>query len=151
MLQELRLIKHEITVERRHRGPIPSPTLLAEYEQVQAGLAERIVAMAEREQGHRHELERTDLKQDYKLARGSRTTGLIALVVMASLAGYLAHLGHPGWATAVGTLDIAAVVGIFVTGQLRSGSQEAETTEAPSSPARDSLPASPETEPAATA
>ena len=42
-----------VAVERRVSGPLPAPELLAGYDQVQAGFAERIVAMAEREQDSR--------------------------------------------------------------------------------------------------
>jgi len=39
------------------RGPLPPPRYLAQYDKVIPGLAERIVRMAEAEQGHRHHCE----------------------------------------------------------------------------------------------
>ncbi|MGW4813236.1 DUF2335 domain-containing protein [Kitasatospora cineracea] len=126
LLREVRGIRSEITVER-HAGPLPSPSVLAGYEKVQAGLAERIVAMAEKEQEHRHSLESTDLRQSYRLAHAGQYAGVFALVVMAALAAYLGFLGEAGWATAVATLDIAAVVGVFVTGQLSSRSESSSS------------------------
>ncbi|MGW4922286.1 DUF2335 domain-containing protein [Streptomyces parvulus] len=116
--RDIRVMRREIV--RRHQGPLPAPQTLGEYEQVLPGLAERIVSMAEREQAHRHELERTDLTQDYRISRAGQGLGLIALLVIAALAAYLGFLGHPGWAVAVAGIDIAAVVGVFVTGQWRS-------------------------------
>ncbi|HEV2455534.1 MAG TPA: DUF2335 domain-containing protein [Verrucomicrobiae bacterium] len=41
-----------------HHGPIPAPETIAGYEKVLTGAANRIIAMAEREQGNRHKLER---------------------------------------------------------------------------------------------
>lgn len=38
-------------------GPIPPPNILAQYEQLKAGLAERIVIMAESQSQHRKEME----------------------------------------------------------------------------------------------
>lgn len=40
-----------------HSGPIPSPEVIGGYEKVLAGSADRIIKMAEREQGHRHQLQ----------------------------------------------------------------------------------------------
>jgi uncharacterized membrane protein len=42
-------------------GPLPSPVLLEQYDQVLPGLAETIVRMAEREQAHRHEMDRIEV------------------------------------------------------------------------------------------
>ncbi|MEU2289457.1 DUF2335 domain-containing protein [Streptomyces bacillaris] len=116
-------------IVRRHVGPLPSPHMLAEYEAVLPGLAERIVSMAEGEQAHRHELEKTDLRQDYIISRTGQVLGITALLVIAALAAYLGYLGHPGWAVAVAGIDIAAVVGVFVTGQFRITESDQEPVE----------------------
>lgn len=87
--------------------------------------------MAEKEQAHRHDLERTDLKQAYRISRTGQSLGLIALLVIAGLAGYLGFLGHPGWAVAVAGIDIAAIVGVFVTGQWTSMEPAPDTPEEP--------------------
>jgi len=39
-------------------GPLPHPQILAEYDQVLAGSAERIVRMSEKEQDHQHKIDR---------------------------------------------------------------------------------------------
>jgi uncharacterized membrane protein len=39
-------------------GPIPSPEILAGYEKILPGAADRLVQMAEREQRHQHELDK---------------------------------------------------------------------------------------------
>jgi uncharacterized membrane protein len=41
-------------VSQQFSGPIPPPQILGDYDKVQPGFAERIIAMAEREQSHRH-------------------------------------------------------------------------------------------------
>ncbi|MFB8773464.1 DUF2335 domain-containing protein [Streptomyces broussonetiae] len=125
--RSMRFMRQELTIQ--HRGPLPSPESLAEYERALPGLAERIVRMAEAEQGHRHHMERTDLQQDYRVARTGQAFGLVALIVIAALAAYLGFLGHPGWAVVAAGIDIAAIVGVFVTGQLRSGGEPNEVTD----------------------
>ena len=50
-----KLIKQEIL--KFTSGPIPDPESLMKYEQIESGLANRIVAMAEKQQEHLHKLE----------------------------------------------------------------------------------------------
>jgi uncharacterized membrane protein len=116
----IKQITRVVRAEIRHSGPLPNPRILAGYEDVQAGFAERIMAMAEREQEHRHQMDRKDLDQSYGLASRGQIFGLVALVIMASLAITLAVLGHPGWAAVVGGIDVVGVVSVFVTGQVWS-------------------------------
>jgi len=40
-----------------HSGPIPAPEIIAGYEKVLAGSADRIIKMAEKEQDHRHQIQ----------------------------------------------------------------------------------------------
>jgi Predicted membrane protein (DUF2335) len=65
--QELIQIRRE-TVEIHH-GPLPAASQLREYEAVMDGLADRIVSMAEREQRHRHEVEKAEVNEPFRLAR----------------------------------------------------------------------------------
>lgn len=45
-------------VEIAYSGPLPDPATFAFYERTTQGAGERILAMAENEQRHRHEMER---------------------------------------------------------------------------------------------
>lgn len=49
-----------------HVGPLPDPQTLKAYDDVCAGAAERILAMAERQAGHRQSLERMVIESDCK-------------------------------------------------------------------------------------
>lgn len=40
-----------------HAGPIPAPDEIGEYERILPGSADRLIRMAEKEQGHRHQLQ----------------------------------------------------------------------------------------------
>ena len=59
------------------------------------------------------------MRQAFQLSRGGQRYGLVALTIFAGLAGYVAHLGYPEWAAAIVGANVAAVVGLFITGQLR--------------------------------
>ncbi|GAA1896448.1 hypothetical protein GCM10009716_03100 [Streptomyces sodiiphilus] len=113
---ELRIARM-VVGELRHAGPLPPPELLAGYERVHDGLAERLVSMAEREQSHRHYMDRTDMTEANRLARRGQLCGLLALVVLAAVAVTLAIVGEPWAAAILGTIDVLGVVGVFVAGQ----------------------------------
>ncbi|MEW2173540.1 hypothetical protein AB0935_26995 [Streptomyces sp. NPDC007027] len=91
------------------------------------------MAMAEREQGHRHYSESLESTQSFQLARRGQIFALLALSIMAALAITLAVVGEPVWATIAGGVDVAAVVGVFITGQRRSVEEQSE----PEEPAQD--------------
>lgn len=52
------------------RGPIPHPQILRQYDEIQPGLAEKIVGMALREQEHRHEMDSALVKSEVSLDSG---------------------------------------------------------------------------------
>ncbi len=66
----LKVISRISTVVRRevriHSGPLPPPEQLADYEKISAGLAIRIVEMAEKQQNH-------GMEMDLKLSNASIT------------------------------------------------------------------------------
>lgn len=58
---------HLLMVEQ-FSGPLPRPQDLAKYDETLPGAAERILVMAEKEQSHRHEMDREEARQtDYAL------------------------------------------------------------------------------------
>lgn len=74
-----------LVIEQEFRGPIPHPSLLKGYEQTLPGAADRILAMAELEQQHRHREEMEQLRsaaQDSKI--GLLLAFLITVFVVAS-------------------------------------------------------------------
>lgn len=87
-------------------GPLPPPAVLKQYDEVFPGLAERIVTSMEREQEHRHSVDR-ELIQTHQVAftRGQWIAATIALICL--VLGFV--LGYNGQ-------SVAAVA--FVTGGL---------------------------------
>jgi uncharacterized membrane protein len=112
-----------------HSGWLPMPADLAAYEAILPGLAERIVAMPEREQKHRHEVVEGALDRDYKLKHRGQTLAIIAMVLLLAFSGYLAALGEIAWAARVAIGTIVAVVGIFVTGKVVDAKASKDTSE----------------------
>lgn len=112
-----------------HMGPIPEAELLAKYEDVLPGLANRIVQMAEREQAHRHAIERVEVQQPYQLARRGQIFAITAIVLVLGFAVFLAAIGSPITAGVLVAIDLLGLVTVFITGQRATGPDEGEVTD----------------------
>jgi uncharacterized membrane protein len=131
-------------------GPLPPPSLLASYEAVKPGLADRIVRMAEVQAAHRQGMESRLIGAKVFASSAGMFCGLtIALAVLAAAAWIAGH-GAPWPGAVLGVGDLSALVAVFVTGQ-RARTAKASPKALPQgeTPAR-SLPqkAEPEPEPA---
>jgi uncharacterized membrane protein len=73
------VVERIVAAAWHYSGPLPTPEMLRGYDSVVPGAAERIVAMAEREQGHRHWLDRTFV--NYRFV-GLAVAALISLAVI---------------------------------------------------------------------
>ncbi len=97
------------------RGPIPPPTMLKGYnDAVQDGGA-RILAMAENEAHHRRQIDWYETKGSVRRGYASIASALTIAVMAMVLAGYMAYLGHPGWATLIFSADVVVVILAFLS------------------------------------
>ena len=111
------------SVSASFEGPLPPPTVLADYDKVFQGCAERIVAMAESQSAHRQELEKTVVSgnvaaerrgQNYAFILGSLaiTSGVVLIYLDKNVEGLTAIL-----------VTLATLAGVFVYGK-RQQAQE---------------------------
>jgi uncharacterized membrane protein len=94
-------------------APLPPPAQLDLYEQVLPGLAERIVALTEREAAHRHWLDRAFVRYRYF---GQWAAVLIALAALGS-GVFLVHDGQSAYGFAAILSAIAGLVAVFLVRQ----------------------------------
>lgn len=129
-------IRQETTSHTSHRGWLPTPAFMREYEQVLPGLAERIVQMPEREQAYRHGVTTELIKRDYNLRKTGQWLGIVALVLIIAFCVFLAVLGGLAAAASVAGVTIVGTVGVFVVGQVagKSGSSSKDLVEGDGSP-----------------
>lgn len=127
---QLRNIAVQIaSVEESWTGPIPHPRFLREYNLILKDGAERIMGLTEREQAHRHDMNRAEQKvmdraeqNDYTLARRGQSFGFAVCVLFGALAIWLIAIGKTVPAALILLGDLAAVVAVFVTGRRRKDS-----------------------------
>jgi uncharacterized membrane protein len=101
-----------------HSGWLPTPEYMKEYDLALPGLAERIVALPEREQGFRHATTADIVKRDYRLRTTGQWMGMAALCLVLAFCTFLTVWGFGAAAAWVAGTVIVGTVGIFVTGQL---------------------------------
>lgn len=104
-------------VARYHRSNLPSAEELAGLERVLPGAAERYMAMSEKEQAHRHDIDRKIVDREFRLRFRGQTFALVALLLLLGVISLLAFLGATGWAAALGGATIIGVVSVFALGQ----------------------------------
>jgi uncharacterized membrane protein len=116
------IIKQEVNASRTqiaasyHHGPLPSPETFAHYEQVCPGAAERILIMAEKQAGHRQNMEMIITKSN---SRDSSLGIIFAFLIgtITIITGAIVVIkGQPFPGTFLGTAGLASLVGAFIYG-----------------------------------
>ncbi|WP_372000981.1 DUF2335 domain-containing protein [Tistrella mobilis] len=109
-------------------GPLPPPALFAHYEDVLPGAAERILALTEREQAHRHRFEADALHAEVRYSNLGMWLGAGVLIFVLIATCFCAYIGHGEVAIAIAGLGVAGVVGAFIRGK---GSHRSDQSEKP--------------------
>jgi uncharacterized membrane protein len=104
-------------------GPLPPPTVLAQYDEIIPNGADRLLGLAERQAAHRQYLEKTVIESD----KIRSMLGLILGFILASGLGgggiYLMATGVGGFGFSTILLTLASLVGTFMYGH-KSRKQE---------------------------
>lgn len=101
-------------------GPMPHPSILAKYEEIVPGAAERILVMAESSMRHQQEYDHAVLEASkQQLARGQILGFLIGISAIGASV-YAAILGYPWLAAILGGTTVVGLVTAFVVGRLVS-------------------------------
>lgn len=115
-------------IHQSYQGPIPPSLELERYEQVLPGAAERILAMAEREQASRHDREDLETRTNIKLAHNGQRIQLFgmvcALIITAACIGAAVYFADSSsWLAGVvftSTISVLALAFVYD----RKGSQK---------------------------
>lgn len=110
------MVQQELRITMtRFQGPIPMPEILAAYDALLPGSADRLIAMAEAEQRHRFAMERVEVEAPFIAARWGQVLGfsIAGVVVVCSLIMVLN--GHEVTGGILGGLDLIALATLFVT------------------------------------
>ena len=111
-------LRIEQTVElTHHRGPLPPPEVLAKYNIAATNGADRIMLMAEKQQEHRFELEKTTINEQLSQSRRGQTFGF--LIGLTAIAGSVTCImfGHEWSGALLGVGGVTGLVSVFVYGK----------------------------------
>jgi uncharacterized membrane protein len=105
-------IVHEVLVQvsRFFSGPLPSPEILADYERLTPGMADRVVRMAEEQSAHRRQLEAGALNHNQTLASRAQWLGYSLALIMLVGGMSLVAIDKP----VAGLLVVATAVGAIL-------------------------------------
>ncbi len=96
-----------------YSGPLPSAEEFARYEAVQPGTAERILAMAEKEASHRHELEKTAVRSTAKLNFTGQIFGFIVALLSLGAVFVSIFLNRPLGAIVPAVTALIGLISVF--------------------------------------
>lgn len=119
-----------LTEHKIHIGPLPSAEELQKYESIHQGFAERLLAMAEKEQDNRIK-DKTQLilnanvesKGIISVLKRGQFFAVLCVIILTSLCFFLAHLGDTKSAATVATVAIIGVVSLFITGKFNNNNK----------------------------
>lgn len=114
----------EFVVQSYFAGPLPPPSLFKGYNEVLPGSAERIIAMTEKEQEHRHNWESAQLKGEISYNRLGLWLGAGALFAVILGIVICAYLGQPISAGALGAIGVAGIATALIKGRRFSHDQK---------------------------
>ena len=108
-----------------YSGPIPPPAILREIDQIVPGAANRLVLMAEKQQEHRHDIEKIAVRSGARDSIAGILAAALISVGFLLLAGYAIKLGYTSTSIVLGAIDIVALASAFIYGT-KSRRQERE-------------------------
>lgn len=100
-------------------GPLPTPEILARYDAIVPGAAERILQMAEGEAAHMRRMDELAVKGQFGDQRVGQIFGLLVVFGAFVLAAYVASLGHPVTAATIAGAPLVGLASAFILGRPR--------------------------------
>lgn len=100
-------------------GPLPPPEILAGYDKVVNGAAERIIRMAEKEMEHRHKNEDITEKNLIRTTYISIFFAFLSVLILCGIVFYALYKGYATVAGVIATGAIATVAGVFISHKMK--------------------------------
>jgi uncharacterized membrane protein len=119
---ELRSIIHAVSFQ----GPLPPPSLLAQYNELIPNGAERLMAQLEKQTTHRIAMEVKLVAAEVSLPRTGQWMAFVLALFFGGIAAALGFTGHDVLGGTIAVSDIAGLAAIFIYGRQRDQSPSAE-------------------------
>lgn len=103
--------------QKRFSGPLPPPEMLAEYDEINEGFANRIISLTERQQAHRHDIEKTSVTAAISSEKRGQDYALIVCVLVILASTIVTALGHVISGTIIMGGSLTGLAYIFISGK----------------------------------
>ncbi|MBC7836590.1 DUF2335 domain-containing protein [Acetobacteraceae bacterium] len=103
-----------IITQENFSGPLPRPDILAGYEKILPGAANRIVSMAENQSAHRHSLENWVVRADAIRSLGGLVCAFLIVIAAMGIGTYLTIQGKPVTGIIVALGSLGTIVAAFL-------------------------------------
>jgi len=100
-----------------YSGPLPTAAQLRQYEEILPGLADRIVAMAERNAAHRQSLEATVVKGNTNAQRRGQWFAFVLAFGIVCVGAWLVYVGRTSVGLWLIMADVLALAAVFLGGR----------------------------------
>lgn len=115
-----------ISYQRLWQGPLPPPEILKRYNDAFPNGAERIFLEAQKQTNHRLELEKTVIPGELKQSGRGQIFGFIIALAFLIASFILILMGFGIYGTIIGSIDLVALVTVFVLGRKAQQKQLAD-------------------------
>lgn len=106
-----------VSYQRHWRGPLPPPEVLSKYNDAFPNGAERIFLEGQKQTDHRIAMEKTVVPETQKQSRRGQTFAFIIAMAFLAASFVLILQGHDIAGTVVGSIDLVALVTVFIVGR----------------------------------
>jgi uncharacterized membrane protein len=106
----------QMLIAAQSSGPLPPPDMLARYEEILPGAAERIISLAEQELMHRRDLEERYSGTIVGNSRMGLIFGFLIGIGGLVVATMIGIYGNPEAGVGMGLVTLGSLVGIFIYG-----------------------------------
>ena len=107
-----------LSVKRSYSGPLPDGESIKIYDEVIPNGGDRLMLTVEKQLDHRIEIEKTGVQRTFNQSSTGQWMGFAIAIVFGFIAWDLAKSGFTIAASILGTVDLVALVAIFITGKL---------------------------------
>ena len=115
-----------LTKQELFSGPLPHPDILARFDAVVPGAAERIIKMAENQSAHRIEIEKKVINSDIVNSKRGQIFGFVVAIFGLLSSFVLVLKGYQVVGTLLGGATLVSLVGVFVYGSESRKSERKE-------------------------
>lgn len=105
-------------IRQHYSGPLPDGESIKIYDEVIPNGGDRLMSTVEKQLNHRIEIEKTGVKRSFNQSATGQWMGFAIAVIFGFIAWDLAKSGFTVAASILGTVDLVALVAVFITGKL---------------------------------